>query len=72
MRKISEVNNPDSCLNKAAELEMVFVLRGKDECSPATIRFWVSERLRLGKNKATDLKIIFALEDADSMERERA
>jgi hypothetical protein len=36
MIKNLELTNPDSCLNKAADDEMVFVLRAKDPCRPGS------------------------------------
>jgi hypothetical protein len=68
MRKNEELNNPDSCTNRAHNDEMLFVLMGRDLASPATIRFWVTERIRLGKNAAGD-QTRNALEIANRMER---
>jgi hypothetical protein len=67
MLKAEELRNPNSCLNKALDGEMIFVLLERDAATPATIRFWAQERIRLGKNLATDEQIIHALEDADRM-----
>lgn len=72
MRKRSELSEPTSCLNRAAELELVFVLRGHDRAAPATIRFWTRERLRLGKNLPGDAQLTEAIACAGAMERERA
>jgi len=50
--------------------EMVFVLLSRDAAAPVAIRAWVDERLRLGKNVATDAQIVEALECAAVMEVE--
>lgn len=50
MRKKEELSNPNSCMNRARESEMTFVLLGRDAAAPVAIRAWVRERLRLGKN----------------------
>jgi hypothetical protein len=63
MLKRIELSNPKSCLNRAADDEMIFVLRGCDVTTPKTIRFWISERIKAGKNKPTDVQII----EADSI-----
>ena len=71
MRKRDELADPNSCLNLAADDEMIFVLRGHDVAAAETIRFWAAGRVRLGKNIHSDNQIIGALQDADVMERER-
>lgn len=68
MLKALELQNPDSCLNRARDDEWLFVLLGRDIAAPATIRFWVSERIRLGKNVSTDLQIQEAINCAEAME----
>lgn len=57
MRKCEELIAPHSCLNKAKWNELLFVLLGRDPAAPATIRYWIAERLRLGKNKPEDEQI---------------
>ncbi len=49
-------NNPGNinCYAAALPDEHVFVLLGRDPAMPATIRFWMGERARLGKNVDTD------------------
>ena len=71
MRKITEANNPMSCFSRAESDEMIFVLLGRDAASPATIRSWVKERIRLGKNSEEDEQIKEALLAAKIMENER-
>lgn len=71
MFKESELKNPSSCLNLAKPGEMLFVLRARDPAAPATIRFWVNERIESGKNKHDDPKMIEALQAAEMMEAQR-
>jgi hypothetical protein len=71
MRKRDELTDPASCMSRARDDEMTFVLLGRDAAAPATIRFWIQQRLRLGKNKANDPQIVEAYECARTMEIER-
>lgn len=71
MRKLDELSNPLSCLNKAKDWEMLFVLLARDKAAPAAIRTWVLERIRLGLNKPLDIKILKAEECAAIMEQEQ-
>ncbi len=71
MRKMQELTDPASCINRARVNELTFVLLGRDVAAPATIRFWVAERVRLGKNTMHDEQIREALLCAEMMERER-
>ncbi len=50
--------------------EMTFVLLGRDAAAPFAIRAWANERIRLGKNTATDPQILEARACADTMEKE--
>lgn len=72
MRKWEELSRPDSCLLRAHTDEMTFVLLGRDIAAPATIRFWIGERLRLGKNRPDDAQLVEAEQCAQVMESERA
>ncbi len=69
MKKRREQSEPESCWNKARDDERVFVLLERDKATPATIRFWVEERIRLGKNQAGDAQLMEALMLANDMER---
>lgn len=69
MIKRMEKADGRSCWNKASDDEMVFVLLGRDTAAPRTIREWVKERLRLGKNKQDDQQIREALNAAEFIER---
>ena len=72
MRKRDELSDPNSCMNRAKELEWTFVLLGRDKAAPVAIRVWVTERVRLGKNSIGDAQIQEALTCAEAMERENA
>lgn len=71
MRKSEELTNPKSCMCRARDDEMTFVLLGRDAAAPETIRFWANERVRLGKNVATDPQIQEAFACAAQMEADR-
>ena len=68
MLKRDELTNPNSCLSKAKDDELVFVLLARDVAAPDTIRQWVANRLSKSKNKITDAQIVEALLCADKME----
>lgn len=72
MRKLEELTNPESCLARAADGEMLFVLLERDAAAPATIRFWIEERIRLGRNGPIDRQMIDAEGVAQTIERNRA
>ena len=71
MRKLTELHTVNSCLNKATDNEMLFVLLGRDKAAPDAIRCWVQKRLLLGLNNVGDVQINEALQCADTMEREQ-
>ena len=71
MRKKQELTDPRSCMSKARDDEMTFVLLGRDVAAPVAIMAWVEERLRLGKNAASDPQIQEAMECAAQMKRDR-
>jgi hypothetical protein len=71
MRKEQEILRSDSCLNKANPGEMLFVLLGRDLAAPATIKFWVAHRIKIGLNVAGDAQTTEALGCAATMEREQ-
>ena len=71
MIKREELSNPNSCMSKAKDDEMTFVLLARDIAAPATIRTWVDLRIGLGKNKASDPQIVEALACAEKMEKQR-
>jgi hypothetical protein len=71
MRKHTELTDPSSCLSKAKDDEMVFVLRGHDKAAPIVIRAWIAERIRLGKNHPGDAQLVEAEKCANIMQDER-
>ena len=68
MIKSKELTDPKSCMSRAKDDEMTFVLLARDAAAPFAIRAWAQERIRLGKNKIEDTQIIDALWCADAME----
>lgn len=68
MRKCEELIDPGSCLNKARNDELLFVLLERDRAFPATVRFWAEERIRLQLNLPGDPKIVSARAVADEVE----
>jgi len=72
MIKRDEIEDPESCLNKARVDERLFVLLARDPAAPVAIRAWVAERIRLGKNADGDDQVREALDCAARMEAERA
>ena len=70
MLKKDETTNPQSCLSRSKDDEMIFVLTARDKCAPAAIRFWASQRIITGKNVNSDPQIQEAWHCADEMERQ--
>lgn len=60
MRKKDEIAHPGSCLNKASDDEMLFVLLGRDLASTVAVEAWINERIALGKNRVNDSQIMEA------------
>lgn len=54
MLKRDELSDPNSCLNRADDDELIFVLIGHDVASPHAIEQWVLKRVLLGKNHPDD------------------
>jgi hypothetical protein len=48
MRKKDELTDPGSCMSRAGDEEMTFVLLGRDAAAPVAIRAWIEERVRIG------------------------
>lgn len=71
MLKRDELEDTNSCFNKAHDRERLFVLLARDPAAPVAIRAWIAERLRLGKNVPGDEHIRDAFECAALMELER-
>jgi hypothetical protein len=70
LRKFLELRHKESCLTRAGEDEMLFVLLSRDKAAPMTIRFWASQRIHSGLNQPGDQQIVDALECARTMEQE--
>ena len=68
MLKQMEKVDGQSCWNKAADDEMVFVLLGRDVAAPGAIREWCRLRCLHGKNAPGDSQIQRALRCADFIE----
>lgn len=65
MRKKEAIRDPGSCLNKAADDEPIFVLRGQDVTAPPFVRAW-AEVARA--NGVSDEKVQEAIDCAQAME----
>lgn len=72
MIKRDEIEDTESCFNKAHADERLFVMLSRDPAAPVAIRAWIEERIRLGKNAPGDQQIREAYECATLMELERA
>ena len=72
MIKRDEIEDTNSCFNKATDGERLFVLIARDPAAPVAIRAWVAERIRLGKNAPDDAQILEAIACANLMDVERA
>jgi hypothetical protein len=72
MLKRDELANPQSCLNRAINHEMIFVLLARDEAAPAAIREWIQARIASGKNADGDAQVTEALTCAHVMEDQRS
>ena len=62
MRKRDELTDPRSCMSRARDDEMTFVLLGRDVAATVAVRAWIEERIRLGKNQRADAQIVEAEE----------
>jgi len=69
--KLQELSDPNSCLNRAKDDELLFVLLARDPAAPWAIRAWIDERVRLGKNAPDDAQIEEAEQCARRMEESR-
>jgi hypothetical protein len=68
--KRENIDDLNSCWNKAKDEEFVFVLLGRDKAVPTTIRMWAFTRVAMGLNKRTDEQIVRAYQEADEIERQ--
>ncbi len=60
--KRDELHHPNSCLNKAKDDELVFVLLERDPAIVSTVLHWINTRIQMGKNKHDDPQITEAFE----------
>jgi hypothetical protein len=56
-----ELSDPDSCLNKAAVDEPIFVLRANDVVAMATVLAWTNFRIENGKSTHASPEIVEAM-----------
>lgn len=56
------------CYTNAKPDEPMFTLLGRDKAAARAVRYWVLERIKTGKNRASDSQIIEAYEIALAME----
>lgn len=68
MIKREELSNPNSCMSKARDDEMIFVLLARDAAAPVAIQAWINERIRIGKNHPDDPQIMEAKQCARKMQ----
>lgn len=71
MIKREELTNPHSCMSRAKDGEMTFVLLSRDIVAPDAIRYWAEQRIARGKNQRGDAQISEAFECARRMEHQR-
>lgn len=71
MKKLDEISNENSCLNKSKENEPIFVLCARDPIAAKIVRLWAYIRIGEFYNTAGDNKINEALKLADEMEKFR-
>lgn len=64
MKKGDEIAQPNSCLNKAAEDEPVFVLRAKDPIAPAAVEEWARLAQATGRHEPEKIEEARALAQA--------
>lgn len=61
MIKTEEARKENSCWNKAADDERLFILLSRDKAAPETIEFWCKRRIEMGLNTELDPQIEEAL-----------
>lgn len=68
MRKSLELSDATSCLNKAGDDELVFVLLSRDPAAVATVEFWIAKRIELGIDAPDSDKLKEAAQLAHQMQ----
>jgi len=71
MKKIDEIRDPNSCLNKAKDDEPVFVLLARDKAAEMTVRYWMMVRTFLKIDEKCDAKQSEAWDCATAMKEWR-
>lgn len=71
MIKLHELSDPDSCLSRAQDREMLFVLLARDRVGAMTIRVWCLLRWLFRRNRWGDAQIQNALACARHMDWQR-
>ncbi len=69
MRKRQEIDNPESCLNRAEDDEPLFVIRAKDKVSASAVRTWAEWALLTGIHEPEKIQEARAI--AEDMENWR-
>lgn len=72
MIKILELSDPKSCMSRARDYEMTFVLLARDRVGALTVRIWCLLRVLFRKNRWADPQIREALHCARRMDEQRA
>lgn len=67
MRKKDEVADPNSCLNKAKDDDILFVLKDTDQAMVDTVLYWIKRRIELGLNQQGDAKMTEAAQLANAV-----
>jgi hypothetical protein len=60
MLKKDELTEPNSCLNKAHDNEMLFVILERDPAAADTVRYWMQKRIELGLDTNDSPKLLTA------------
>ncbi len=71
MIKSRELTEPNSCMNKAEDDEIVFVLLARDAAAAYAVRDWAHMRITMGLNTMEDPQIIEAFKCAEKMDAQR-
>ena len=71
MRKREVLSDPSSCLNRARDDEMIFVLLARDESSIDAVRAWIESRIKRGKNIREDAEIVSAEQWIEMVQTEK-
>lgn len=71
MRKRQEIENPESCLNRAEIDEPLFIIRAKDKVSASAVRTWAEWAQMTGVHEPEKIQEARAIaEDMENWRRE--